>query len=134
MDPSLSSLGEDFSFSGASSSNRILAAPPLDDASDALITNPLVPVEPWDNYDECFGSNVVEPIPIPLLGDPLASDSATLSVREGASPQSSDLASNKSDETKTAVGEVRETFFPSSACVCCWILTHYPKRRRPRSG
>ena len=78
--------------------------------------------------------NVVEPIPIPLLGDPLASDSATLSVREGASPQSSDLASNKSDETKTAVGEVRETFFPSSACVCCWILTHYPKRRRPRSG
>lgn len=129
-------MGEDFSFSGASSSNRILAAPPQDDdASDALITNPLVPVEPWDNYDECFGSNVVEPIPIPLLGDPLASDSATLSVREGASPQSSDLASNKSDETKTAVGEVREeTFFPSSACVCCWILTHYPKRRRPRSG
>ena len=117
---------------------RLRSFPPSD---SSLIENPFVPVEPWDNYGDNFGTkakanaNVVDfgppslnppepdPAPAPLVSYSTVSG-PTQSVGPSVlvKPESSDLPSSKSDKT-IDMGEVR--LLPRlPAPLCLPNLTH----------
>ena len=123
LDAIATAADEEESHSVASSSNNISRVDPEitsgDTNDDFLIDNPLL--EPmWDqhNGDNFGGTFVVEPIPMPTFPD---CSEATRSVNMDSSPAigSSEIPSNRSEETRTIMGEVSEASPSRSLSALC---------------